>query len=112
MLVPKNNLLSLETYLVLWCALFSYLAHESLKQCVGHSITKTNIEMAQGHISLSISPFLVIYANTLQKQLKIAIRRPNSLYLGFGIFGSLFATTWFVFANQILFPISNSNTLA
>jgi hypothetical protein len=29
----------------------------------------------------------------------------------FGIFGSLFATTWFVFANQILFPISKSNTL-
>jgi hypothetical protein len=29
----------------------------------------------------------------------------------FGIFGSLFATTWFVFANQILFPISESNTL-
>jgi hypothetical protein len=29
----------------------------------------------------------------------------------FGIFGSLFATTWFVFANQILFLISNSNTL-
>ena len=36
--------------------------------------------------------------------------RPNSLYLRFGIFGSLFATTWFVFANQILFPISKSNT--
>jgi hypothetical protein len=31
--------------------------------------------------------------------------------LYFGIFGSLFATTWFVFANQILFPISKSNTL-
>jgi hypothetical protein len=29
----------------------------------------------------------------------------------FGIFGSLFATTWFVFANQIHFPISKSNTL-
>jgi hypothetical protein len=32
--------------------------------CVGHLITKILIEMAQGHISLSISPFLVIYANT------------------------------------------------
>jgi phosphate/sulfate permease len=32
-------------------------------------------------------------------------------YLIFGIFGSLFASTWFVFANQILFPISKSNTL-
>jgi hypothetical protein len=29
----------------------------------------------------------------------------------FGIFGSFFATTWFVFANQILFSISKSNTL-
>jgi hypothetical protein len=35
----------------------------------------------------------------------------NTFYLGFGIFGSLFATTWFVFANQIHFPISKSNTL-
>jgi hypothetical protein len=26
------------------------------------------LEMAQGHISLSISPFLVIYANTSKKQ--------------------------------------------
>jgi hypothetical protein len=26
----------------------------NLKQCVGHLITKTIIEMAQGHISLSI----------------------------------------------------------
>jgi hypothetical protein len=42
MLVPKNNLLSLEIYLVLWCAFFTYLAHVSLKQCVGHSITNRN----------------------------------------------------------------------
>jgi hypothetical protein len=26
------------------------------------------LEMAQGHISLSISPFLVIYANNIKKQ--------------------------------------------
>jgi hypothetical protein len=66
MLAFKNNSLSLETYLVLRCALFTYLAHMSSKQCVGHLITKIIIEMAQGHISLSISPFLVIYANTLK----------------------------------------------
>jgi hypothetical protein len=30
------------------------------------------IEMAQGHISLSISPFLVIYANTLKSNAKHA----------------------------------------
>jgi hypothetical protein len=53
MLAFKNNSLSLETYLVLCCALFTYLAHMSSKQCVGHLITKTIIEMAQGHISLS-----------------------------------------------------------
>jgi hypothetical protein len=28
----------------------------------------------------------------------------------FDIFGSFFATTWFVFANQIHFPISKLNT--
>jgi hypothetical protein len=38
--------------------------------CVGHLITKTIIEMAQGHISLSISPFLVIYANTSKSNQK------------------------------------------
>jgi hypothetical protein len=54
MLAFKNNLLSLDTYLVLRCALFTYLAHMSSKQCVGHLITKTIIEMAQGHISLSV----------------------------------------------------------
>jgi hypothetical protein len=27
------------------------------------------------------------------------------------IFGLFFATTWFVFANQIYFPISKSNSL-
>jgi hypothetical protein len=42
----------------------------SLKQCGGHSSTKTIIEMAQGHISLSISSFLVIYANTLKSNKK------------------------------------------
>jgi hypothetical protein len=29
----------------------------------------------------------------------------------FGIYGSLFATTWVVFANHTQFPISKSNTL-
>jgi hypothetical protein len=71
--------------------------------------------MAQGHISLSISPFLVIYANTSKKQQKKCTINANEdqfpFYLRFGIFGSLFATTWFVFADQIIFPISKSNTL-
>jgi hypothetical protein len=42
------------------------LTHINLEPCVGHLITKTILQMAQGHISLSISPFLVIYANTLK----------------------------------------------
>jgi hypothetical protein len=55
MLAFKNNSLSLETYLVLRYALFTYLAHMSSKRSVGRLITKTIIEMAQGHISLSIT---------------------------------------------------------
>jgi hypothetical protein len=71
--------------------------------------------MAQGHISLSISPFLVIFANTSKSNKKKCNINANDdqilFYLGLGIFGSLFATTWFVFANPILFHISKSNTL-
>jgi hypothetical protein len=111
MLVPKNSLLSLETYHVLWCALFTYLAHVSLKQCVGHSITKTIIKIAQGHISLSISPFLVIYANTLKSNLKIENWRPNSLYLGFGIFGSFLPPLGWFLQIKFFFPISKSTIL-
>jgi hypothetical protein len=63
--------------------------------------------MAQGHISLSISPFLVIHANTSKSNKEKCNINANEyqilFYLGFGIFGSLFATTWFVFANQIFF---------
>jgi hypothetical protein len=67
----------------------------NLKQCVGHLITKTFIEMAQGHISLSISSFLVIYANTLKSNwkcniiLKSADLKTKFSYLRFGIFWSL-----------------------
>jgi hypothetical protein len=35
----------------------------------------------------------------------------NCFLFKFGIFGSFFATTWFVFSNQLQFPISKSNTL-
>jgi hypothetical protein len=48
MLAFKNNLLSLETYLVLRCALFTYLANMSSKQCFGHLITKTIIKWPKG----------------------------------------------------------------
>jgi hypothetical protein len=71
--------------------------------------------MAQGHISLSISPFLVIHANTSKSNKKKCNINANEdqilFYLVFSIFGSFFATTWFVFANQIHFPISKLNTV-
>jgi hypothetical protein len=61
---------------------------------------QNNIKMAQGHISLSISPFLVIHANT-SKATQNALTYPNVNYkvqidvklktnkiiIGFGIFG-------------------------
>jgi hypothetical protein len=58
-------------------------------------------------------PFLGIYANTSKNNKKCNINANEDqilFFLRFGIFGSLFATTWFVFANQLLFPISESNT--
>jgi hypothetical protein len=62
MLVLKNSLLGPNTYLFLRFTLLTYLAHMNSKQCVGHLITKTIIEMSQGHISLSASPeFCVIF---------------------------------------------------
>jgi hypothetical protein len=41
-------------------------------------------------------------AASMQLRTKLSLTR-------FDIFGSFFATTWFVFANQIHFPISKSN---
>jgi hypothetical protein len=82
--------------------------------CVGTQSPKY-LEMAQGHISLSISPFLVIYANTTKSNTKMcninANKNTDLFWIKFGIFGSFFATTWFVFANQTQFPISKSNSL-
>jgi hypothetical protein len=71
------------------------------------------IEIAQRHISLSISPFLVIYANTFKSNAKYAtlIQIENQI-----VFDSNLAyldhssTTWFVSANQNHFPISKLNT--
>jgi hypothetical protein len=40
-----------------------------MNTCVGTQSPKY-LEMAQGHISLSISPFLVIYANTTKNNSK------------------------------------------
>jgi hypothetical protein len=71
--------------------------------------------MAQGNISLSISPFLVIYANTSKSnQNKCNINANEDhivFYSNLAYLDHFFATTWFVFANQIHFPISKSNSL-
>jgi hypothetical protein len=63
-LVPKTNELSLETYLLVDLHFIHHMAYNNpLNMC--WTLNHQNIlEMAQGHISLSISPFLVIYANT------------------------------------------------
>jgi hypothetical protein len=42
----------------------------NLKQCVGHLITKTFIEMAQGHISFQSPLFGDLYQH-IKKQLKV-----------------------------------------
>jgi hypothetical protein len=73
--------------------------------------------MSQGHISLSISPFLVIYANTFKKQPKVQHSSQKCKFedqiflLGIWHIWITFATTWFNFTKQVLFPISKSNTL-
>jgi hypothetical protein len=76
------------------------------KQCVGHLITKTIIEMSQGHISLSISPLFGVLCQHIKKQLRSANLRPKFSTFSIWHIWITFATTWFVFANQILFPIS------
>jgi hypothetical protein len=71
--------------------------------------------MAQGHISLSISPFLVVHANTS----KINQRSATSMQLKTNLFLLMILAyldhslppLGLFFANQILFPISKSNTL-
>jgi hypothetical protein len=47
----------------------------------------------------------------IKKQLRSANLRPNFSTLSIWHIWITFATTWFVFANQIFFPISKSNTL-
>jgi hypothetical protein len=71
--------------------------------------------MAQGHISLSISPFLVIYANTK----KATKRSATSMQMRTKIL--FLIQIWHIwitlchqlvcFQNQTQFPISKSNTL-
>jgi hypothetical protein len=72
--------------------------------------------MAQRHISLSISFFLVIYANTFKSNLECNIilkeRKLKTIlsHIGFGIFGSLLPP-FGLFSQKNLFPISISKHL-
>jgi hypothetical protein len=72
-------------------------------------------EITQGHISLSISPFLVIYANTTesnQKKCNInAIEDQIVFYYNLAYLDRSLPPLGLFFANQIHFPISKSNTL-
>jgi hypothetical protein len=74
------------------------------------------IEIAQGHISLSISPFLVIYANTSKSNKNKCNIDANEGQILFVynlayLDHSLPPLGLFFFANQIHFPISKSNSL-
>jgi hypothetical protein len=71
--------------------------------------------MAQWHISLSISPFLVIYANTKKATKRsatsIQMRTQNCFDSNLAYMDHSLPQLGFVFANQPQFPISKSNTL-
>jgi hypothetical protein len=71
--------------------------------------------MAQGHISLSISPFLVIYANTSKSNAKhatsIQIEDQIVFYSNLAYLDHSLLPLGLFFANQIHFPISKSNSL-
>jgi hypothetical protein len=63
-LVPKTIELSLETYLLVDLHFIHHMAYNNPLNMFWTLNHQNILEMAQGHISLSISPFLVIYANT------------------------------------------------
>jgi hypothetical protein len=79
---------------------------------------QNNIEIAQGHFSLSISPFLVIYANTLKsnsfrtnksRSAQKCKLKTNKIFKEFGIFGSLLPPLG-LFSQNKLFFLSPSPT--
>jgi hypothetical protein len=71
--------------------------------------------MAQGHISLSISPFLVIYANTHKatrtSAISMKMKTQNCFDSNLAYMDHSLPPLGFVFANQTQFPISKSNSL-
>jgi hypothetical protein len=77
-----------------------------------HQNTYRNCPRAHFPFNLPLLGDLCQHIKKQQKKYNIESNwRPNCFCLWFGIFGSLFATTWFVFVNQFLFPISKSNKL-
>jgi hypothetical protein len=72
------------------------------------------IEIAQGHISLSISPFLVIYANTSKSNTKHATSIQIEDQIVFAIIWHIWITLCHhlvCFCKSNSFHISKSNTL-
>jgi hypothetical protein len=71
--------------------------------------------MAQGHISLSISPFLVImptqHKATKRSATSIQMRTQNCFDSNLAYMDHSLPPLGFVFANQPQIPISKSNTL-
>jgi hypothetical protein len=115
MLVLKNNSLSLETYLVFDFALLARLAHKSSKHLCWTFNHQNIIEISQGQISLSISPFLVIYANTSKnnkKKCNINANEDQILFTKDLIYLDHSLPPLGLFLQiKFFFPISKSNTL-
>jgi hypothetical protein len=115
MLVLKKQLTKSRNIPCLWFAPFACLAHKSSKHLcwtLNHQNNYRNGPRAHFPFNLPLFGDLCQHIKKQQKECNInAIEDPIIFYLWFGILGSLFATTWFVFVNQIYFPISKSNTL-
>jgi hypothetical protein len=96
--------------IVSWEYLCSTFVSSHLVCCASNH--QNNIKIAQGHISLSISPFLVIYANTLKSnsfRTNISRRtqkcklKTNKIFKEFGIFGSLLPPLGLFSQNKFFF---------
>jgi hypothetical protein len=117
MLVPKNNLLGLETYLGSWCALLNHFGTYELKTmwwASNHQNIYRNGPRAHFPFNL---PLFGDLCQHIKKQLKVhhhfqKCRFEDQIFsLEIWHIWITFATTWFIFAKQILFPISKWNTL-
>jgi hypothetical protein len=96
-LVFKNNVLSLETYLVPWFALFPHLAYkDSIKMCwaSNHQNTYRNCPRAYFPFNLPLFSDLCQHIKKQQNRDATSMQLKTKLFLlMICIFGSLFATT-------------------